>query len=465
MAGQQLPSYDAMQQAWGQPQQGLTGLLSSPITQGLLGAGLGAMASRGNTMQAVGRGGLLGLSAYGQAQDQQQNRILQMAQAKLQQDQLDKEQQKKDQIQGMIGSIFSGSGQGGTGTTGGGLGGASIDQISALEAMGGPKLLDHWKTAQTGVAQDGGKFYTKNGQTQYMPQVDKGITFDPVTGQAIAIPGYAGANAKIQGEQTQANEAAKYPYTVGADNARQQTQAGLDVIQVTGSDGSTYYMPRSQVAGATQGGSGQGGAGPNGMPYMGSRNPVNVQTDQRLNDNWITKTYQPTLDAADGARGTLASIQAARNLDLRTGWGTEAMSKGANFLVGLGLGWEEAQKLASNSQMFGSVAMDRLLKTLQMQVGPQTEGDAARASQTWVTLQNTPQANEFILDFAEAQARQQARKAAFYEKALPIAKSNGDLTEVDRRWRQVSGSVWSDPLMQKWAPQQKPKSGGANGAF
>ena len=83
---QQLPSYDAMQQAWGQPQQGLTGLLSSPITQGLLGAGLGAMASRGNTMQAVGRGGLLGLSAYGQAQDQQQNRILQMAQAKMQQD-------------------------------------------------------------------------------------------------------------------------------------------------------------------------------------------------------------------------------------------------------------------------------------------------------------------------------------------------------------------------------------------
>ena len=35
------------------------GLLSSPMGQGLLTAGLGAMASRGNTMQAVGRGGLL----------------------------------------------------------------------------------------------------------------------------------------------------------------------------------------------------------------------------------------------------------------------------------------------------------------------------------------------------------------------------------------------------------------------
>ena len=38
------------------------GLLTSPVGQGLLAAGLGAMGSRGNTMQAIGRGGLLGLS-------------------------------------------------------------------------------------------------------------------------------------------------------------------------------------------------------------------------------------------------------------------------------------------------------------------------------------------------------------------------------------------------------------------
>lgn len=460
----QMPSYGAYQQVYGQqPEQGgFMGLLSSPVAQGLLGAGLGALASRGTKAQAIGRGGLLGLSAYGQAQDTQNNRLLQMAQAKFQQDQLDKEQQKKDQIQGMIGNIFGAPGQSSAGTgptAGGGLGSAGIDQIAALEALGGPKLLDHWKTAQSGVAQDGGKFYIKNGKTQYMPQVDKGMTFDQATGTAMAIPGYAGANAQIQGAQTQAQEAAKFPFTVSADQARQQTQAGLDAMQVTGQDGSTYFVPRSQVVGAGQGGQ---GAGAGGMPYMASRNPVNVQTDQRLNDNWITKTYQPTLDAADGARGMLSSIQAVRNLDLRTGWGTDAMSKGANLLVGLGLGGEEAQKLASNSQMFGSVAMDRLLKTLQMQAGPQTEGDATRAGQTWVSLQNTPQANEFILDFAEAQARQQARKAAFYERALPIAKNSGDLTEIDRKWRQISGSVWNDPLMQRWA---KPKQGGANGAF
>ncbi len=66
------------------------GLLSSPMGQGLLTAGLAAMASRGNTMQAIGRGGLLGLSAYGQAAGEQQNRLMQMAKEKMQQDALDR---------------------------------------------------------------------------------------------------------------------------------------------------------------------------------------------------------------------------------------------------------------------------------------------------------------------------------------------------------------------------------------
>lgn len=75
--------------AFGQDDQGgIMGLLSSPMGQGLLTAGLGAMASRGNTMQAIGRGGLLGLSAYGQAAGEQQNRLMQMAKEKMQQDAL-----------------------------------------------------------------------------------------------------------------------------------------------------------------------------------------------------------------------------------------------------------------------------------------------------------------------------------------------------------------------------------------
>ena len=69
-------------------QGGLMGLLNSPAGQGLLAAGLGAMGSRGSTMQAIGRGGLLGLSTFGQAQETQQNKLVDAAKRKAQQDAL-----------------------------------------------------------------------------------------------------------------------------------------------------------------------------------------------------------------------------------------------------------------------------------------------------------------------------------------------------------------------------------------
>ena len=64
--------------------------------------------------------------------------------------------------------------------------------------------------------------------------------------------------------------------------------------------------------------------------------------------------------------------------------------------------------------------------------GPQTEGDATRAKATFASLSNTPQANEFILDFAKAVAMRDKKKAAFYNEAMPIAREAGDLTAVDR---------------------------------
>lgn len=437
---------------------GIFEMLNSPVAQGLLAGGLGAMASRGSTMQALGRGGLLGLSAMGQAQASQENRLMQQAKMQLEQQKAQREQQAFEQQQNMLGSIF-GNGLGGSAGAGGsqqpagagGLGSATVDQIAAIKALGGQDLTDLWKLSQTGVSMDPGKYYQRNGQLQHMPTMDNGMTFNPQTGQAMAVPGYIGAQAALKGAQAQAQEAAKYPYTVGADREKQQTQASLDMMQVTGPDGNVYYLPRAQVVGQAGGGAG-GNQG--GQPFMANRNPSTVQAEQELNKNWVSGTFQPTIEAANAARGTLASIQAVRGLDLQTGWGTEAMAKGANFLVGLGIGGEEAQKLASNAQAFQSVSMDRLLKTLQAQAGPQTEGDAQRAAQTWVSLQNTPQANEFILDFAQAQAEMQARKAEFYQKALPIARRTGDLTEIDRRWQQVQGSIMAHPLMRKWQPKE-----------
>jgi hypothetical protein len=48
-----------------------------------------------------------------------------------------------------------------------------------------------------------------------------------------------------------------------------------------------------------------------------------------------------------------------------------------------------------------------------------------------------------------------ARKAQFYQDALPIAQTNGDLTEIDRRWQKIQGSIWSDPVLQSYVKKDK----------
>lgn len=75
-----------------QEPSGFMGLLGSPAAQGLLGGAFGALASRGTTAQAIGRGGLLGMSAFGQAQDQQRNRVMEEAQRIMAQQQLQERQ-------------------------------------------------------------------------------------------------------------------------------------------------------------------------------------------------------------------------------------------------------------------------------------------------------------------------------------------------------------------------------------
>ena len=96
--------------------------------------------------------------------------------------------------------------------------------------------------------------------------------------------------------------------------------------------------------------------------------------------------------------------------------------------------------------------MDSVNKTLMEAKGMQTEGDAKRAMDIYAQLKNTPAANQYILDLKEAAERKKQRAAGFYQEALPRAVKSGDLTEVSRQWNQIAGSIWDDPIMQKWKP-------------
>lgn len=175
---------------------------------------------------------------------------------------------------------------------------------------------------------------------------------------------------------------------------------------------------------------------------------TNIKVGQDLNSNWIKEVHNPVQADGKAARVTLAQIQTLQNVNFKTGWGAEAKAAGANILATLGV--KDAAQYAGNAQKFQQIAMERNLTMLQAQSGPQTEGDSQRAQQTFVRLQNTPAANQYIADLTAANARIALQKADYYNRALPLAKQRGDMTEIDRRWNKIAPSLWSDPALAKY---------------
>lgn len=347
-----------------------------------------------------------------------------------------------------------------------GLRGVPLEKVAALKAAGGADLIDAWKLANVPTQLSAGGYTQLPGQApQYLPDPTKGVDFR--NGAVSALPG-SDALAMLAGQQAGAQAGAKMPFDIQTDRARQFTQAQLDPMKaVNQTTGDTDYVPRLALSGAGQPGVNAGGvalggnmvpgtgsapgAQPQGQsPYIAERNPIRQQSQIALNDNWIKSTYQPVKDAGNTATDLQNSIQAMRNVDFNSGWGAESKANAAAFLEGLGVNVGSSKLYAANAQKFQSVAMDRLLTTLGAQKGPQTEGDAQRAQQTFAKLNNTPEANAFILDFAQAKANMDQAKANFYDSALPVVQQRGDLTAADRAWRKVGYSVWNDPILQKW---------------
>ena len=439
---------------------GLLDFLKSPEGQGLLAgtAGYAATARRGTPINNIGRGLLAGTAGLNTALDKQ------------------KEVEKQQMMKSFFGmgapagasQNMPASGQqpmpAGVQQPMGaaqpaGLAGKSIDQIAAAKALMGIDVLEPWKVAQSGVPVSAG-YRVVNGQLRHLPNVGENTNYDPVSGQAYAVPGTIEAEAARAGATTAATERAKLPYAVEQDRARQTLSANLDVMKVVGADGNEYYVPRGQVAGfggGVQGGGGvlNGGGQQQGQQggYIASLNPVAQQSQQHLIKDFIDNTYRPVVNAGETAQSHLGSIAALRNINMQTGWGADAMAKGAEALASMGI--KNAEKLATSAQQFNSVVYEKLMAEQKAQAGPQTEKDFKNIQQTWVQIGNTPQANAFILDLAEARANAAKRKAEFYGKAMSIADTRKDYLSVDAHWQKVQRSLFDDPVMQKWKLQQK----------
>lgn len=409
------------------------------------------------------------------------------------------------------GSSTSGPVQGGTGMPPGG-GAAprgaqfpmSLNQVAMFKAMGGADLSGEYKMAKEGFKRDQGATYDMpDGSRRTFAKLDNG-QMQGDDGSIRTAPGYNEALAATEGAKAEAIARAQAGQTlldptkfVGADGTpiggtvggyiaklgdlpkvgsgalpRAPVKPGAPVtpanfprvspgeqqqrdgtrLQILQDERAKMTNPRD-IADIDREIASAGGRAPVLQSAAQAKAQVgavdmSLSAGTKLNDNWITSTLNPVQTEGKAAKSTLSQLQTIKNVDFKTGWGAPAMAGAAAILGSLGV--KDAEKYATQAQTFQQVAKERLMTTLQAQVGPQTEGDAQRAEATFMQLGNTPAANQLIADLAEAQANIAVKKADYYSNALPLARQRGDLTEIDRRWSKIAPSVWADPKLAKY---------------
>ena len=236
---------------------------------GLLSAGMAGPTPPGQRLAQV----FQGLDEF--KQGQMRNKLLQSqmseneAQAAYRKVQADQAGRKQEMLAGLLGNLGAASTGGGINMgapSGGGLARMSLDQIAALKAQG-IDLMDAWKLGKEGFKRSAGDYYEGvDGSTKYMPKLGEGMGV--VNGQVQNAPGYAASNAQTKGMEAGAVEAAKYPYAVGQDAAKQRLGAQLDPLKTFNPQtGREEYTPRAQVAQPQFAGPGYaGGSAQNAAP-------------------------------------------------------------------------------------------------------------------------------------------------------------------------------------------------------
>lgn len=254
-----------------------------------------------------------------------------------------------------------------------------------------------------------------------------GMVIDPRTLQTSLQPGFtqaAGAINQAQAYGTGLGQAQTSPAQVLDQNTGRMvgaTQADVMGLPRTGT-GAPTSAPRPIVA----------------------ENPTITSTNTKINENWLTNDLAPVQQAGKIANSTLENVKILKNLNFATGFGTETKMAAANFLGALGV--KNPEKFATNGQIFESKVYESLVDTLSKQKGPQTDKDFANIQKTYAQLKNTPQANAFLFDVAEAKALQDQRKAQYYEKAVSNEKIRRNLPAINTEWGKVSGSIFDLPI-------------------
>ena len=177
----------------------------------------------------------------------------------------------------------------------------------------------------------------------------------------------------------------------------------------------------------------------------------------------LVKNYDAVAESARLASKTIPAIDASLSIldkGFQTGFGTEAKAAGAKILGALGVA--DAEKYATNAQVFQAKAIEGVLQKQLEQKGPQTDSDAQRIEQIGSQLGKTTQANKFLLAVAKEQLKRDIEQRNFYDQWREANK--GSFQGAEAAWAKGEGgrSLFDRPALKKYASDESTSAGAAD---
>lgn len=252
------------------------------------------------------------------------------------------------------------------------------------------------------------------------------------------------------------------PYVVGGNLVTGAGQTLFAASPTTPSKVAEYQYAKTREGGGYQGtyqqfieDQARAGRAEGARVYI----PPQPKAEQEKRGELLVKQYGAVSDQAGIALKTLPAIQ--NNLKIlengfNTGFGTEAQAAGAKVLGALGV--KDAEKYATNAQIFNANATQAVLQRQLEQKGPQTESDAQRIKETGAQLGNTAGGNKFMLTVAQEQLKRDVEQRNFYDKWW---KANKTYDGAEDAWYEGDGgkSLFDRPALKdfgKQADKRKP---------
>jgi hypothetical protein len=179
--------------------------------------------------------------------------------------------------------------------------------------------------------------------------------------------------------------------------------------------------------------------------------PPQEKAEQADRGKMLVAEYNDISKAAKLAAKTLPSLDANLNIlnkGFTTGFGTETKAAGASVLAALGV--SNADKFATNAQIFQAKATEAVLQKQLEQKGPQTESDAKRIDAVGAQLGKTTDGNKFLLTTAKEQLKRDMEQRNFYDAWW---KKNKTYDGAEDAWFSGEGgkSLFDRPALKKYA--------------